>query len=77
MNDYIYIVAGNFPEYGDYVRRKIAETNTSHNSYKYVSGIDTIRGLKSIKGFYIGSYKSRDDILSIMLKIKIINKEAI
>jgi hypothetical protein len=53
-----YIVAGNYNEYQAYVKRK----PRIEHYYKYVAGTDTLRGLSSIDGFYIGSYKNRPDI---------------
>jgi len=63
-----YIVAGNYNEYQAYVKRK----PRIECYYKYVSGTDTLRGLSSIDGFYIGSYESRPDIKEIKSAIAII-----
>lgn len=56
-----YIVAGNYNEYQAYVKRK----PRIECYYKYVANTDTLRGLSSIDGFYIGSYESRPDIHEI------------
>jgi hypothetical protein len=60
-----YIVAGNYNEYQAYVKRK----PRIEHYYKYVSGVEILRGLSSIDGFYIGSYKDRPDIDDIIVQI--------
>ena len=63
-----YVVAGNYDEYKAYVKRK----PRIEFYYKYVSSIDTLRGLSEIDGFYYGSYESRSDINEIKTAINII-----
>jgi len=63
-----YIVAGNYNEYQAYVKRK----PRIECYYKYVATANTLRGLSSIDGFYIGSYESRPDIEEIKSAIAII-----
>ena len=64
----IYIVAGNYNEYTDYVYKN----QDKDERYTYVYDVDNIRGLNSIKGFYIGTYYSRPDIEKIKEHIEII-----
>ena len=64
----IYIVAGNYKEYTDYVCRN----RFKDEQYTYVQDVDYIRGLNEIKGFYIGTYYSRPDIEAIKEYIEII-----
>jgi hypothetical protein len=64
----IYIVAGNYKEYTDYVCRN----RDKDERYTYVHDVDYIRGLNEIKGFYIGTYYSRPDINLIKQYISII-----
>ena len=64
----IYIVAGNYKEYTDYVCRN----RDKDERYTYVQDVDYIRGLNEIKGFYIGTYYSRPDIEAIKEYISII-----
>jgi len=58
----IFIVAGTRAEYTAWVER---------NGYKYtetqfVQNANSLRGIRNIKGFYIGTYASRHDIQDIM-----------
>jgi hypothetical protein len=68
---HIYVVAGNTSEYIDLVKSKPAEERWR---YKYVSGVDNIRGLNSIEGVYYGSWKQRVDIEAIREQITIIKQ---
>jgi hypothetical protein len=76
----IYVVAGNFREFADYARKKQWEfMNASTTSvgdimpeYWYVYGLDTLRGLSTIKGVYIGTWRMRKDIGEIQTMINII-----
>lgn len=64
----LYIVAGNFQEYENYVEKKLKEMDSPFApevQFKYVASVDTIRGLSKIHGSYIGTYKSRPDIEDI------------
>lgn len=63
-----YIVAGNYNEYQAYVKRKTRD----QVYYKYVSGVDTIRGISEINGAYIGTFSNRPDINDIMDAIAVI-----
>ena len=69
--DIIWIVAGNRAEFHSYVRRKMP-LGHNPNNYKFVYSVDQLRGLNSIKGFYIGNYKSRKDINIIQAIINVI-----
>jgi hypothetical protein len=81
----IYIVAGNYREFADYTRKKQWEfMNASTTSvgdimpeYRYVYGVDTLRGLSTIKGVYIGTWRMRKDIEAIQEYINIIKSRNI
>jgi hypothetical protein len=66
-----YIVAGNYNEYQAYVRRKTRD----QVYYKYVSGVDRIRGLSEIDGYYIGTFYQRPDIEDIKVHINLIKSK--
>jgi hypothetical protein len=63
----IYIVAGNYKEYTDYVYKN----HDKGERYTYVQDVDYIRGLNEIKGFYIGTYFKRSDIDDIKERVAI------
>jgi hypothetical protein len=60
-----YVVAGNINEYELYKREK----RNVNASFKYVYDVDTLRGLNSINGFFIGSFRERSDIEYIIENI--------
>ena len=78
--DIIWIVAGNRAEFDAYVSRKINQKiqllspeqlrSPILDEYKFVYSTKQFLGLADIKGFYIGSYKSRPDIDEIILAIQ-------
>ena len=71
VNDYpIHIVAGNFDEFQDFVIKK--RQMGFQFEYRYVSDVDSIRGLDRIRGLYIGTYKKRTDLSQIQEFIHII-----
>jgi hypothetical protein len=66
----IYIVAGNFQEFQNFVIKK--RQMGFHFEYRYVRDVDSIRGLDRIRGLYIGTYKERPDLSQIQEFIHII-----
>lgn len=78
MSDKIYIVAGNRSEFEQFAKRKSFErwnsgdTNVSLSDYVFVHNEQQLRGLNSIRGFYIGTYEQRSDIDEIRQQIAII-----
>jgi hypothetical protein len=72
----IYIVAGTYSQFKNYV---ITKVNTHDNSsefprYIYVHTADVLRGLSSLEGFFVGTWRERKDISEIKLAIKIIKR---
>lgn len=70
-----YIVAGTYDEFRTYVQEKYeywTKQAMLMPDYKYVAGVDGLRGLSNIKGFYIGTYNQRKDIDEIRQQILII-----
>ena len=60
-----YIIAGSFNEYRLYIRDK----QLDGIQYKWVSNVDSIRGLNDISGVFIGTWADRDDIVYIIGEI--------
>ena len=72
----IYIVAGTHSEFKNYV---ITKVNTHDNSFEfpryiYVHSADVLRGLSSLDGFFVGTWRERKDISEIKLVIKTIKR---
>lgn len=66
-----YIVAGNYQEYKFFINKKKLDSN----DFVYVNDFKTLRGLKNIHGYYIGSWRNREDISDIKLAIELANIE--
>lgn len=72
----IFIVAGNLTEFIEYKEKKLHEWTKYSNildpfpEYVYVSNADQFKGRSEIEGYYIGSYKNRNDIDEIYWCIK-------
>lgn len=64
-----YIIAGSFAEYNSFLKHKGYDSNV----YIFVNTADTLRGLKDIHGYYVGSWKLRKDIEDIKLNIELAN----
>jgi len=78
----IYIVAGNYAEFEQYLLKKkeeyrrrkpeIRQNAKPFPLYAYVKNIEYLMGLSDIKGYYIGTWKQRRDIESIKQQIHLI-----
>ena len=55
----LFVVAGNYQEFQDFVIRKRMKGFTY--DFVYVSGAEMLRGMTTIRGFYIGTYRERED----------------
>jgi len=68
MDQMKYVIAGNGMQYQHYIR----SNRLSGLDYRYVSGIDSIRGLSDISGVFTGTWRDREDIIDIINQIIII-----
>lgn len=66
----LFIVAGNRNQFDSFVIRKRV-LGFSHD-FRYVSDANVLRGLNTIRGFYIGDYKKHPDWPNIEMMIQII-----
>ena len=66
----LFVIAGNYQEFQDFVIRK--RMKGFSYDFVYVSNRDMIRGLDTIRGFYIGTYRQREDWAQIRDAIAII-----
>ena len=62
-----FVVAGNRHEYNAHINKM----GYNKNEYVFVSDVIQLRGLETIEGFYLGSYKDRPDIAEIQQIIAI------
>lgn len=78
MNDRIFIVAGHVSEYTHWVKKNFdrfyaKNKSMSLSNFVYVSGPEMLRGYSEVHGYFVGSYKNRQDIEHIKMMIKMIN----
>jgi hypothetical protein len=66
----LFVVAGNYQEFEDFVIRKRMKGFTY--DFVYVSNAKMLRGMTTIRGFYIGTYRDRSDWPEIRDAIAII-----
>ena len=66
----LFVVAGNYQEFENFVIRK--RMKGFSYDFVYVSDRNMIRGLDTIRGFYIGTYRNRSDWSEIRDAIAII-----
>lgn len=75
----IYVIAGTMAEYDNFIRRKAqqlfaeGQTSISLSDFMFVSRPDQLRGLRDVHGYFIGTYRNRNDIREIVDTIRIIN----
>lgn len=78
MSEKTYVVAGNYDEFLFNVKNKLqrlyaeGDTRFTMSDFVYVSSVNQLRGLSTIKGYYYGSYMKRPDIAEIQNMIQII-----
>lgn len=80
MNEKIFIVAGNYQQYKDWVKRNIdrlyqadPSRSISLSNFVYVSAPDAFRGQRKVHGYFVGTFRDRPDINEIVWQIRYIN----
>jgi hypothetical protein len=68
----IYVIAGTAREATEWIKSNLQkrilneETPIGISEYTYVTGVDTLRGIRNPHGVFIGSWKERMDIFQIV-----------
>jgi hypothetical protein len=68
----IYVIAGTAREATDWIKGNLqkrilnGETPIGMSEYAYVTGVDTLRGIRNPHGVFVGSWKERLDIFQIV-----------
>ena len=80
MNQKIFIIAGTYDQYRNWVKKnidRIYQSDTSKSislsSFVYVSEPDTFRGHREVHGYFVGTFRNRPDIRDIVMQIRRIN----
>ena len=66
----LFVVAGNYEEFQDFVINK--RMKGFSYDFVYIANADELRGMSTIRGFYVGSYRQRQDWAEIRDAIAII-----
>jgi hypothetical protein len=66
----LFVVAGNYEEFQDFVIKK--RMKGFSYDFVYIANADELRGMSTIRGFYIGTYRQREDWSEIRDAIAII-----
>lgn len=66
-----FVISGNHYQYLDFIREKIAEgwpnnTSLSMSNFVYVDSVDKLRGIANPRGYFIGTWREREDIDDIV-----------
>lgn len=72
-----YVVAGTRAEYNEFIKRKtielydsgIVDISLSHFVY---ADISNLKGISNPRGFFIGTWKERHDIVNIVLQLRMV-----
>ena len=80
MNQKIFIIAGTYEQYRNWVKKNIdriyqsdPSKSISLSNFVYVSGPDQLRGHREVHGYFVGTYRNRPDIIPILMQIRCIN----
>jgi hypothetical protein len=66
----LFVIAGNYEEFQDFVINK--RMKGFSYDFVYIANADELRGMSTIRGFYIGTYRQRKDWVEIRDAIAII-----
>lgn len=61
VNTIKYVIAGNREQYSAFIKRK----GFSDTEYQYLYDADILEGKRNVHGFYVGSWRDREDIEEI------------
>jgi hypothetical protein len=80
MNQKIFIIAGTYKQYRDWVKKNIdriyqsdPSRSISLSNFVYVSKPDVLRGHREVHGYFVGTFRNRPDIRDIVQHIRYIN----
>jgi hypothetical protein len=72
MNDKYYVIAGDYNQFRTFILRKAMDmyqggnTSITLSHFVYVSGPETLRGLRNPRGFFFGTWRKRTDLKYIL-----------
>ena len=75
MNDKYYVIAGDYNQFRTFILRKATEMAVNGHSFitlshfVYVSGPESLRGVRNPHGFFFGTWRNNSDIKDILLTL--------
>ena len=71
MTNWWFVIAGNHFQYLQFVKQKVSEgwpddTSLSMSNFHYVDHPDKLRGFANPRGYFIGTWRNREDIEDIV-----------
>ena len=70
----LFIIAGNHTQYKQWVKNR---PDRSSKIMVYVEGPHTLLGWEDISGYFVGSFRDRDDLEDILIRLAISNSKSI
>ena len=71
----LFIIAGNHTQYKQWVKKH--HSTLSSKTMIYVEGPQTLVGRRDISGYFVGSFRNRDDIVDILVRLDVTNGKPI
>lgn len=77
MLDKIFVLAGNYDQFKQFRQQLIEALKEEHHSFKisdviYIAGADTLRGMREVWGYKVGTWAYRRDIKDIIEQLMIV-----
>ena len=75
MDDKYYVIAGDYNQFRTFIRRKATEmammgnTSITLSHFVYVSGPESLRGVRNPHGFFFGTWRKKSNIKDILLML--------
>lgn len=74
----LFIIAGNRKEYQQWVKKQLINRSAlCSKTMLYVEGPHTLLGWRDISGYFVGSFRDREDIEEILNRLDATNSKSI
>lgn len=77
MNGKYYVIAGNALQANEFIKRKAEEmwwagySSITLSNFVYVADVLTLKGVSEPHGFFVGTWRERQDILGILCQLMV------
>lgn len=74
----LFIIAGNRKEYQQWVKKQLINRSAlCSKTMLFVEGPHTLLGWRDISGYFVGSFRDRDDLEEILIRLAASNSKSI